>query len=92
MDGFSQVSIRGSDKTDSFLVQPNLVEKEFSFESGQTHYLERIFDREYNVASPSFFQVNTTQAENLGMIGSTPAGYTTAIYAVRANLTMNYYH
>ena len=65
MDGFSQVSIRGSDKTSSFLVQPNLIEKEFSFESGQTHYLERIFDREYNVASPSFFQVNISQLENI---------------------------
>ena len=65
MENCSQVSIRSSVKTDSFLVQPNLCEKDFSFDSGQKYYYEEVIDRKYRVASPSFFQVNILQLENI---------------------------
>ena len=35
------------------------------FETGQKYYTEKIFDNEYQVASPSFFQVNISQVENI---------------------------
>ena len=36
--------------------------------TGQTHYRESLNNRLFRVASPSFFQVNTLQAEKLGKI------------------------
>ena len=33
--------------------------------SGQAHYRERLLDRTFRVSSPSFFQVNTRQAERM---------------------------
>lgn len=64
----SQLSIRYGVNTDDWLIQPTLKSDEISLETGQTHYTERLFDKEFRVASPSFFQVNTEQAENLATL------------------------
>ena len=63
LSGKTQVSIRGSDSSTSFLIQPKF-ETDF-FESGQKYYQEKIFDNYYQVASPSFFQVNISQVEKI---------------------------
>jgi 23S rRNA (uracil1939-C5)-methyltransferase len=39
---------------------------EIPMPTGQTHYRERLSGRAFRIASPSFFQVNTAQAEVLG--------------------------
>ena len=59
----TQVSIRASDETSSYLIQPKFIDVDF--ETGQKYYTEKIFDNEYQVASPSFFQVNISQVENI---------------------------
>ncbi len=61
----SQLSIRYGINTGEWLLQPTLSPNEVPIESGQTHYRERLLDRMFRVASPSFFQVNTSQAELL---------------------------
>lgn len=61
----SQLSIRYGINTDEWLLQPTFAPNEVPIESGQTHYRERLLDRTFRVASPSFFQVNTHQAERL---------------------------
>ena len=61
--GLTQVSIRASDETKSFLIQPKLNMEEI--ESGQKYYKEKIENNIYNVASPSFFQVNPKQIEEI---------------------------
>ena len=61
----SQLSIRYGINTDEWLLQPTFGPNEVPIESGQTHYRERLLDRTFRVASPSFFQVNTRQAERL---------------------------
>ncbi|OUW96085.1 MAG: hypothetical protein CBD90_01365 [Chloroflexi bacterium TMED230] len=59
----TQVSIRGSDSTNSYLIQPKF--ENIEVETGQKYYEERIFDNIYQVASPSFFQVNILQVEKI---------------------------
>tara|TARA_B110000116_G_scaffold106671_1_gene92741 strand:+ start:771 stop:2018 length:1248 start_codon:yes stop_codon:yes gene_type:complete len=59
----TQVSIRASDKTGSYLIQPKFENVEF--ETGQKYYTESIFDNFFQVASPSFFQVNISQVEQI---------------------------
>ena len=59
----TQVSIRASDKTGSYLIQPKFDNVEF--ETGQKYYTESIFDNFFQVASPSFFQVNISQVEQI---------------------------
>jgi 23S rRNA (uracil1939-C5)-methyltransferase len=61
----SQLSIRYGINTGEWLLQPTFSPDEVPVESGQTHYRERLLDRTFRVASPSFFQVNTPQAERL---------------------------
>ncbi len=63
LSGKTQVSIRGSDSSTSFLIQPKF--ETDLFESGQKYYQEKIFDNYYQVASPSFFQVNISQVEKI---------------------------
>jgi 23S rRNA (uracil1939-C5)-methyltransferase len=66
----SQLSIRYGINTGEWLIQPAISPSEIPFESGQTHYREKLLDRTFRVASPSFFQVNTEQAERLvAMVG-----------------------
>ena len=55
--------MRYGQNTDDFLIQPTMKNPDIPLPSGQTHYEERLLDRTFRVASPSFFQVNTAQAE-----------------------------
>jgi 23S rRNA (uracil1939-C5)-methyltransferase len=61
MEGMSQVSVRVGVNTGSTLVQPKLPAHLAAVPSGQTHYEEEVNGARFRVASPSFFQVNTTQ-------------------------------
>ncbi len=62
--GMSQFSVRASSASGSMLIQPQLP-LGLHAGSGQTHYIESVADREFRVASPSFFQVNTAQLEQM---------------------------
>lgn len=64
----SQLSVRYGINTDDVLVQPTLRSEEIPLPTGQTHYTEKLLDRTFRIASPSFFQVNTAQAERLAVI------------------------
>ena len=59
----SQLSIRYGVNTGEWLIQPRLLSMGIPIETGQTHYHEAIDGRRYRIASPSFFQVNTPQAQ-----------------------------
>ena len=61
----TNMSIRVGANTGDVLVQPTFQNPEIGVPSGQTHFVERMGNRDLRVASPSFFQVNTAQAENL---------------------------
>ncbi len=61
----TNTSIRVGSNTGDVLVQPTFQNPDIGVPSGQTHYVEQMLGRELRVASPSFFQVNTVQAENL---------------------------
>lgn len=61
----SQVSVRYGVNTGDWLIQPRLKSAEILMASGQPHYREKVMDRDFRVASPSFFQVNTAQTERL---------------------------
>ena len=61
----SQLSIRYGINTDEWLIQPKLKSDDIPLKSGQSHYTERLLDHTFRIASPSFFQVNTEQAERL---------------------------
>ncbi len=63
--GLRQVSVRCGVATADLLVQPNLDIPDLDFESGQTHFTESLFGYPFRVSSPSFFQVNTPQAERI---------------------------
>lgn len=67
LSGYSQFSIRVGINTDSYLIQPKITDLE-NIETGQEYYHEKINNIDQKISSPSFFQVNTTQAENLGKI------------------------
>jgi len=64
----SQLSIRHGINTNEWLIQPSIKNPEVELMTGQTHYREQLQDRPFRIASPSFFQVNTLQAEVLGNI------------------------
>ena len=61
----TNMSIRVGANTGDLLVQPTFQNPDIGVLSGQTHFVERMGERDLRVASPSFFQVNTAQAENL---------------------------
>ena len=61
----TQLSIRYGANTGDFLIQPTLKSTEIPLKSGQKHYTESVGGRKFRIASPSFFQVNTNQAELL---------------------------
>ena len=61
----TNMSLRVGANTGDLLVQPTFQNADIGIPSGQTHYTERMMGRNLRVASPSFFQVNTAQAENL---------------------------
>jgi len=62
----TQLSIRYGINTGEWLIQPSMKNHEIPMPTGQTHYRERLSGRAFRIASPSFFQVNTAQAEVLG--------------------------
>ena len=64
----SQLSVRYGINTSDYLVQPTLRSEEIPLATGQTHYTEELLGRTFRIASPSFFQVNTAQAERLADI------------------------
>ena len=61
----TQLSVRYGVNTGDFLVQPTLQNSAIGLTSGQSHYVEELLGRRFRVASPSFFQVNTHQAEHM---------------------------
>jgi 23S rRNA (uracil1939-C5)-methyltransferase len=61
----TQLSIRYGVNTGEWLVQPRLSAADSPLMTGQTHYREQLLDKPFRIASPSFFQVNTAQAERL---------------------------
>ena len=61
----SALSIRASDATGDYLVQPTLKNPDVPIPTGQKRYRESVNGNEFRVASPSFFQVNVEQAGKL---------------------------
>ena len=61
----TQLSVRYGINTGDYLVQPTLQNPDIGLSSGQTHYTEELLGHRFRVASPSFFQVNTHQAERM---------------------------
>ena len=61
----SQVSIRASENTNSFLIQPKFKNENIKIQTGQKDYIEQISGHEFQISSPSFFQVNSNQIENM---------------------------
>jgi 23S rRNA (uracil1939-C5)-methyltransferase len=64
----SQLSVRYGINTGDWLVQPTLKSDEVPLATGQTHYREELLGKAFRIASPSFFQVNTRQAERLALL------------------------
>ena len=64
----SQVSIRYGINTDDWLIQPALKNPAIQTPTGQKHYTEDLTGWKFRIASPSFFQVNTQQAERLAAL------------------------
>ena len=61
----THLSIRYGVNTGDRLIQPALRNPAIACVSGQSTYTEQLKDRVFRVGSPSFFQINTGQAENL---------------------------
>ena len=61
----TQLSIRYGENTGEWLIQPTLQTDEVPLPTGQTHFRETVSGHTFRIASPSFFQVNTEQAERL---------------------------
>ena len=64
----SQISVRHGVNTGEWLIQPALESDEIPIASGQTHYREKLLGKVFRIGSPSFFQVNTAQAERLSLL------------------------
>ena len=60
-----QLSVRYGSHTGDWLVQPKIKNPDLALETGQQSYNEEMSGHSFRVASPSFFQVNTAQAERL---------------------------
>ena len=61
----TQLSLRYGINTGSWMLQPAFHEAGVPMASGQKHYTEELLGHTFRVASPSFFQVNTHQAERV---------------------------
>lgn len=61
----TNISIRLGTNTGDLLIQPTLQNPLIPLSSGQPHYEEKLWNNILQVSSPSFFQVNTLQAERL---------------------------
>lgn len=67
----SQLSIRYGVNSGSLLIQPKLSNFEINVITGQKYYYETLHGQQFRVGSPSFFQVNTPQAEAMIDIAKT---------------------
>lgn len=61
----SQLAIRYGTQSGSYLIQPTLRDTALGLTTGQKRYTETVKGLSFRVASPSFFQVNTLQAERM---------------------------
>ena len=61
----TQFSIRYGINTDDYLIQPQFKNPDVTVLTGQQDYHEIMGGRKFRISSPSFFQVNTPQAERL---------------------------
>jgi 23S rRNA (uracil1939-C5)-methyltransferase len=61
----TQLSLRYGVNTGDWLLQPTFSEPGMPLVSGQKHYREELLGHTFQVSSPSFFQVNTHQAERM---------------------------
>jgi 23S rRNA (uracil1939-C5)-methyltransferase len=61
----SQLSLRHGQNSGDWLLQPKFSDPEVPMASGQKHYKEALLGHTFQVSSPSFFQVNTHQAERM---------------------------
>ena len=64
----TQLSIRYGVNTGNWLIQPTMHSPDIALPTGQTHYWEQLHDNRLRIASPSFAQVNTPQAECLATL------------------------
>ncbi|MCH8987462.1 MAG: 23S rRNA (uracil(1939)-C(5))-methyltransferase RlmD [Chloroflexi bacterium] len=58
----TQLSIRAGKYSGDYLIQPYLVHPDIDVTTGQKRYTESVDGRNFDVSSPSFFQVNVEQA------------------------------
>ena len=63
--GLRQVAVRCGVNTGDLLIQPTLNIPEVNVDSGQSRFTESLFGYTFRISSPSFFQVNTPQAERM---------------------------
>jgi 23S rRNA (uracil1939-C5)-methyltransferase len=61
----TQLSLRYGVNTGSWLLQPTFQDDGVPLASGQKHFQEALHGQTFRVSSPSFFQVNTRQAEQM---------------------------
>ena len=61
----TQLAVRYGENTGDWLIQPALQNPDIRLSSGQAHYREELLGRPFRIASPSFFQVNTNQTEQM---------------------------
>ena len=61
----TQLSLRYGVHTGDYLLQPTFQNMDVPLTSGQKHYEEALLGHRFRVSSPSFFQVNTRQAEQM---------------------------
>jgi 23S rRNA (uracil1939-C5)-methyltransferase len=61
----TSMSVRVGVNTEDVLIQPKLLSSDIPIETGQKSYVEKLYGKEFRIASPSFFQVNIDQAEKL---------------------------
>lgn len=61
----TQLSLRYGVHTGDYLLQPTFQNMDVPLASGQRHYHEALLGHRFRVSSPSFFQVNTRQAEQM---------------------------
>ena len=64
-DDASQFSLRSGVNTDDYLIQPAFEDNYLDVNLGGKFYKEKLGGSEFRISSPSFFQVNIEQAENL---------------------------
>ncbi len=64
----TQLSIRYGANTGDWLIQPTMHSPDIPLPTGQTHYWEQLHGNRLRIASPSFAQVNTPQAECLAAL------------------------